>query len=497
METIDNFRGDAFPDLDKANAAKPITDLVSSLIADDKEIYQIANDEKDKRRNQLKIDYCSFEQSQKTAIDRGNKNACADKKQFDSISTQQATARGLVESAIKLPPSGTTNPYGNGKKQANLPKQVTAGAVRGGTRANRNRPLSKTKFHQGANGLVSSNTHYVTPVKPSNQVEKAKANYEGFMLAQAGKRGTSIGDRAIVFSANGTPHYGDSYLDKSLQDNLSANQATATPAVTAIPKSIKATKPIDADKLNRAKAGQIHPKSDTMGNILALGVVAAAVTAVMFAIQYVLGLVAFIMQIQTLTSTVTNLSASFLAIFNNVIALFGLGKDVAKPMQETFDGIFNNAFGKGNVDYVKLQFAKINTTFTAGVNILQKVGTASDSLGNAIQESGNNTSRIGNALKGAGIIGDGIKWMNEQITAKSSQPGKLGDITNALNTTNQLSDSLSSIVQDVVTAKTEQERLEKEYTAQEKEKLEGESKATEKHTDPDLPEIPAISQGNL
>jgi hypothetical protein len=234
-----------------------------------------------------------------------------------------------------------------------------------------------------------------------------------------------------------------------------------------------------------------------MGNILALGVVAAAVTAVMFAIQSVLGLVAFIMQIQTLTSTVTNLSASFIAIFNNVVALFGLGKDVAKPMEETFDGIFNNAFGKSNVDYVKLQFAKINTTFTAGVNILQKVGTASDSLGNAIQESGNNTSRIGNALKGAGIIGDGIKWMNEQITAKSSQPGKLADITNALNTTSQLSDSLSSIVQDVVTAKTEQERLDKDYAAKEKEKSEGESKATEKHTDPELPEIPAINQGSL
>lgn len=497
MTTEDKFRGDLFPDLEKANAAKPITDLVSKLLSEDKEIYDIANDEKEKRRKQLAIDYCSFEKSQKTAVEAGNKNSCADKKQFDDIAKQQADNRRKQDKSIKLPPSGTTRPYGNGKKQTKLPKPRTSSAVAGGARANRNQKLSSSKFHQGGNGLVSQNKFYVTPITPSNQTEKAKANYESFMGAQAGKRGSSVGDRAIVFSGNGTPHYGDSYLDKSLQENLSANQATSTPTVTAIPKQIKTAKPINADKLNRTKAGQIHPKSDSIGNILALGVVAAAVTAVMFAIQYVIGLVSFILQIQTLTSTVTNLSASFIAIFNNVVALFGLGKDVAKPMEETFDGILNNAFGKSNIDYVKLQFAKINTTFTAGVNILQKVSNSSDSLGNAIQESGNNTSRIGNALKGAGIIGDGVKWMNEQITAKSNQRGKLADLNNALSTTTELSDSLSAIVQDVATAKTEQERLDKEYQAKEKEKLDGEVKATEKHTDPDLPEIPPINQGSL
>ena len=497
MDIEDNFRGDAFPDLAKANAAKPLTDLVAKLIKDDKELYQIADDEKFKQRKQLEVDFCSFSMSQRTAVEAGNSNACADKKQFDSIAAQQQTYRSNLDVAVRLPGSTTTKPYGNGKTQTKLPKPRTAGAVSGGAKANRNRPLSNTTFNRGGQGLISNKTHYVTPIKPSNQPEKAAANHKAYMQAHAGKRGTSLGDRAIVISGNGTPHYGDSYLDKANQENLSANQATATPAVTAIPKAIKAAKPIDADKLNRAKAAQIHPKSDTLANIAALGVIAAAVTAVMFAINYVISLVGFVMQIQTLTSTVTNISASFVGIFNNVISLFGLGKDVAKPLEDTIDGVLNNAFGKENVQYVKFQFAKINTMFTAGVNILQKIGTSSSNLSNAIEESGNNTSRIGNALKGAGIIGDGINWMNEQISAKESAPGKIANLNNALNNVSTLSTDLSSIVQDVSTAKTELDRLEKENTDKQKDKLDGEIKAKDIYTDPEIPEIPEIKQGDV
>jgi hypothetical protein len=496
VEEKDKFRGDAFPDLNKAKKAKPLTDLVAKMMQEDKELYQIAQDEKIERRKQLKHDFCSFELSQKSALERGNANACADKAQFDNIAKQQAKSKANVEAKVKLPGSNTVKPYGKSKKQTKLPKQRSAGAFHGGVRANRNRPMSKTNFNVGSQGLVIKGNHYITPIKPSNQADKAANNYQNFILSQAGKRGTAVGDRAIVFSGNGTPHYGDSYLDKSLQENLSANQATSTPAITTIPKQIKTTKAIDADKLNRAKNGQIHPKSDTMGNILALGVVAAAVSAIMFAIQYVIGLVSFVLQIQTLTSTVTNIAASFLGIFNNISALFGLGKDVTKPLEETIDGMLNNVFGKDKVEYVKLQFAKINTAFTAGTNILQKIGSTSTNLSNAIEDGANNTSRIGNAMKSAGIIGDGIKWMNEQISAKQNAPGKIGDLNNALSTVGTLSSDLSAIVADVSTAKEAQEKLQKDFDAKDKDKKEGEEKATETHTDPEIPSIPTIRSGD-
>ncbi len=66
MSIKDKFRGDLFPDLDKAKLAKPITDLVSKLLSEDKEIYQIANDEKEKRRKQgerTKMGYVSIDKN--------------------------------------------------------------------------------------------------------------------------------------------------------------------------------------------------------------------------------------------------------------------------------------------------------------------------------------------------------------------------------------------------------------------------------------------------
>ena len=495
--TEDKFTSAAFPDLEKASAAKPLTDFVAKLIADDTELYQIAEDEKLKQRKQLDTDYCSFALSQKTAVEAGNRNSCADQKQMNNIAKQQAISRGAVDRTIKLPPSTTTTPYGKGKYQTKLPKRVTSGAVRGGTRANRNPQPDRTKFNQGGQGLTTKLVHYVTPITPSNQPDKATANHKAFMQSQAGKRGTSIGDRAIVFSSSGTPHYGDSYLDKSHQENLSANQATSTPGVTSIPQKIKATKPIDAGKLNREKAAQMHPKGDTMGNMIALGAIAAAVTAVLFAIGSVINLVGFVMQIQTLTSTITNISASFLSIFNNVSGLFGLGKNVTKPLEETIDGMLNNAFGKENIAYVKLQLAKINTMFTAGVNIIQKIGTTSSNLNQAVEQNANNTSRIGNAMKSAGIIGDGINWFNEQISAREAAPGKITDLNNALTKAGTFSSDLSAIIQDVSTGKTELEKLDKEAKEKAKETKEGETKAIETHTDPVIPEIPEIKNGDV
>ena len=158
MEQKDKFRGDAFPDLDKAKKAKPITDLVARLLKEDTEIYQIAEDEKISRRNQLKHDFCSFELSQKSALELGNANACADKAQFENIAKQQAKSKVKVEKAVKLPGSNTLKPYGKGKKQTKLPKQRSAGAIQGGVRANRNRPLSKTNFNIGSQGLVVKST---------------------------------------------------------------------------------------------------------------------------------------------------------------------------------------------------------------------------------------------------------------------------------------------------------------------------------------------------
>jgi hypothetical protein len=48
----------------------------------------------------------------------------------------------------------------------------------------------------------------------------------------------------------------------------------------------------------------------------------------------------------------------------------------------------------------------------------------------------------------------------------------------------------------VKTGKEEEDRLQKEFDDKEKEKKDGEDKAVETHTDPDIPHIPTIRSGD-
>ena len=210
MDTQDKFRGDSFPDLAKAKLAKPITDLIAKLLKQDKELYQIAEDEKQKRRKQLVNDFNSFVISNAKAVEAGNTNSCTDKKQMEDIATQQDDERRKKDEVINLPDSKSKSLYGSNATQTQLPPLRTAGAVRGGAKTNRNQSLQTVSFNKAAKGLVTENTHYVGAVAPSNYTAKASENYKRFVEAQAGKRGRSIGDAAVVFSSNGTPHYGDS-----------------------------------------------------------------------------------------------------------------------------------------------------------------------------------------------------------------------------------------------------------------------------------------------
>jgi hypothetical protein len=497
----DKFRGDAFPDLAKAKSAKAITNLVSILRKDDKELYKIAEDEKQSLRTQYINNFKSFHQSNESAVTRGNQNSCVDKHQFDLISAKQSKNRYEDDKKYQLPNSTQSKIYTNKvtnskKKQTKLPKTRNVNAVRS-NKIYRPPSLTGSYFNQGGQGLTTEDVHYVTPITPSNFADKAEENYKAFIRGQAGSRGTAIGDRAVVFSMNGTPHYGDSYLDKSLQENLSANQATSTPSILAVPKNIKFTKPIDSANLNRYTNGQVHPKSDSVGNMLALGGIAAAVTAILFAIQYVVQLVSFVMHIQQLTATVTNIAQSFLGIFNNISALLGLSEDVTKPLEQSIDGLLNNVFGKDKVDYVKLQFAKINTVFTAGVNILNSVRSSSNTLGNAVEVNANNTSKIGNSLKSMGFIDEKVAWFNEEVRVDFDGNTKLAGLNNGLNLVSSVSSDLLSITTDIKSAKEDLDKKDKAYEDKKKQDSETIKKVEKNYIDEQIPETPNISAGDL
>lgn len=492
MSEYDIPPGSQFPDLGKANLDKNLGDLVKGLIGEDKELFQLAQDQKLKLKRQQAIDRKSFILSQGTALERGNTNACNTKHTIEKIGTKQSDqVKPIVIAGTKQNSPLTTPAKPNQRpKTTKLPKTRSAAPISGA----RARPSSLSGFrsNQGLAPAVSTKPHYIQPIETTNSSVKAKRNLEKFVSAQSGNRGTSIGDRAIVFSANGTPYYGDSYLDKNLNENLAANQATSNAPISQIPKKLEVGKPISSNPLQQQPRANVSPKSDTTGNLLVLGAIGAAVTAVLFFFQYVIMFVGFILQVSSVTSTITNIAGSFVAILNNIGSFFGLGEDLLQPISSTFDSILNNTFGKDKVDYAKYQFAKISAAFVAGQNLVNKVSGLNNTIGKVTEDNANNTSKIGNALKAMGMLASGEGWMREDNKVNQG----VGKVGGGLESVSGLASSLSEIISDVKTAKEQLESLDKEQAEKEKSAKEGEEKATDKHEDSWVPDADIIRGGN-
>jgi hypothetical protein len=484
--------GSEFPDLGKAKLNLGLENLVKRLLDDDQEIYQLAQDKKVELHKQREIDLKSFWESQVGAIERGNQNACDTKNLLDRVRSNQADK---VE-PIVLPSPAIRLPYGKGKNQTKLPKTRSSGPSIG----NRTRPpsIATLPVNQLLEPAVSTATHRIDTIDPNNYRDKASRNMRQFGRAQAGQRGTSVGDRAVVFTANGTPMYGDSYLDKNNAENFAANQATSNQPLSQIPKDIKANKPMSAAGLQQQPRANVAPKGDTTSNLLMLTGIAVAITTVLFLFQHILIFVELILQVSSVTSTITNIAGSFVAILNNMGSLFGLGEGLIDPISKTFDSMLNNTMGQDKVDYMKYQFAKISSGFVAGQNILNKVTGLNNTVGKVTEDNANNTSKIGNAMKAMGMFNTNVPWMNEdnkvQVGAGKAG-GAIGKVNQALDKISGLSNSLAEISSDVKTQVDEQKNLDKQYQERAKSDKDGVSKATEIHADEHIADLETLLGG--
>jgi hypothetical protein len=480
-----------FPDLLKAEGAESLTDLVRGFIERDEEPIELVRETKERLNNQRVIDFKSFLGSQEIAVERGNRNACADQKQYSDIANQQNRNAQETWADRQLPYSKPAKLYGNSPGQTKLPKPVSTGAIRLGSGAAKRPTIESYRGNQGRQ-QTKGKPYQVTTITPSLYEDKAKGNYQRFIAAQAGKRGTAIGDRAVVFSANGTPHYGDSILDKSLQENLSANMAAAAPPISEVPSQITTGTKLPAKDLTRNKNGQVAPKLDIPTALAATGAAAAAITLVMIPLQYLVNFFTFILQVQTATSNIRNIATSTTTFIGNIGYLIGFDKDMMKPVDENFSGILNNIFGKDKVDYVKLQFAKLSVAVNAAVNIVDSVRDSANVLGNAVQTGARNTSKIGNALKAARVLDSKFDWMDEKISA-SRNTGTLAGVNNALSTTGQVASELANVTREIKDAAEEAAALEKEYQEKlEREKKDHTGETSPKYVDKAAPVIPTI-----
>lgn len=478
FDALEKFDRSHFPDLDAAEAAVSL----ETLITPGRPAAKIAAAEQDKQEKQLGTDFCSFGLSLKTATERGGENACAEKHQYEKIDDQLGAwqAKNTPKNLIRQP----TRPYTASRK---LPKPV---AIAPG--APKARSLSQTKINYGATSKKPG-TYYVPTIEPTIDKDRQNRQATNFVKAQAGQRGVAVGDAAVVLGANGQPYPGSSYLDRADRYNQSANLASSTPPVLEAPTAIKA-KSIGSGKKPGAEAGQIAPQSNTAGNIMALLGIAGIITAIMFALQYVISTIAFIFNMQSLLTTCNNIAASFSALFNTVGGLLGLGEDISKPLDDTMNGILNSAFGKEKVDYVKYQWGKVSSALSAAGNVISSFRSLSSTLGNAVEIGANSTGRIGNALKAMGFFDRSIGAFDEKVSAKQSN-SKLVRVDSSLQVGASASSALSQAVGDIKSGREEQENLDKEFEAK-KEESENNKTEAEKRDRPESVTVPTFKPGD-
>lgn len=479
--------GASFPDFKKAAAAKGLEDLLKK-VEPDESIFEPVNKKKKELEKQYRGDFVAAIQSHEIAINAGNKNSCKDKKQF------AAGAKKQQDWAIKNTKKVVLPSYGARKiapKKMPKTRGVSPMADKKGKQP-LHPSIARTKL--GGSNTQAEIEYRVETITP--QKLDGKNNFRNFVAGQAGFKGKAI-DKSLTITHDGTPQYGDDEINQANQDNLSANLAN-TPPTLDFPTKVGKGTVIDAGKLSRSQPGQMQDKGDTIGNIAKLGAIGVIVTGLLFLIRDIIGVVGFIINIANLTNTVTNVSQSFLAIFDGIASLMGLNKGVSKPISDTFDGILNNVFGKEKVEYVKYNLARINAVFTAGANVLGKVRSTSAALAQGIEQDAQNTSKIGNALRRAGVVDEKLSIMDEKITVNIDK-SQLKILSEKLSKVDNVSSELSGIVGDIKTANEELTQLDKNKA--EKEKADKEQKilvdksegaATGKPV-----EIPRLSSGGI
>jgi hypothetical protein len=479
--------GASFPDEQKAAAAKGLKDLLGK-VKPGQSIFEPANEEKAKLEKQYRGDFRAAVMSHGVAVAAGNSNSCADKKQFGAAATDQQLYTNKQTKRIELPSYGARR-----VAPKKMPKSRGLSPVANGAGKQPAHPsIARAKL--GGVNTQTPGDYRLETVTP--QKLDGKVNFKNYVRSQAGYKGKAI-DKSVSISHDGTPMYGDDEINQANQDNLSANLAN-TPPTLDFPATVSSGATIDANKLERKQPGQTQDKGNTIGNMAILGAIGVAVTAILFLIRDILGMAAFVVNIASLTSTVTNIAQSFLAIFDSIGSLMGLGEGVTQPISDTFDGILNSIFGKEKVEYVKYNFARINAVFTAGANVLGKVRSTSVALAAGIETDAQNTSKIGNALRRAGVVDERLALMDEKI-AVNVDKSQIKILNEKLAKVTNVSSELSGAASDIKTAKDElksidEQRAEKAKEA--KEKLSEVGKAEEAATGKPVA-VPTLNSGGV
>jgi hypothetical protein len=275
-----------------------------------------------------------------------------------------------------------------------------------------------------------------------------------FREAVDGKEGSTIGQKALFYDINGRPLRGTGAIARQAKETqLSASTAVLNQSVgtsagatpTAAPQLKAGSHP------NKKKAGE------TKGNFaVGLGTIAliAVGLAALLPMHFVTSAITFINSLVSFFTTTRNAVATYTAILDSALSLFGI-KGATKGFSDILNGMIDNAFGKENVQEAKANFAKTLNSVSSSVKLAEKIQQARSNTDNKVDAMAIQLGIVNNGMKDSGLLPpdspymkqsqDIDKFIESRSTGEGADPDladNLKDITGEIKTGEKITQEL-------------------------------------------------------
>jgi hypothetical protein len=338
----------------------------------------------------------------------GEKNACGAAKQASYFAARQQkyiNAYGWIEFESA---TGAKNAYdynaGDGRWRLASKKRDTAPIAIPSGRKRLGANLGHSKHHtykSGRGTLKPKGTFY------QRRVVEDRRSYavSEFERSVNGAEGKTIGQRAVLFNADGSITRGANAIrDQQVANELAASIPSKSPNTSVLPATIKTAKP-EKTKSHKNKT-PIGQTNDLAGGVAAVGGITAmvAIVACLLPMHFVTSAITFLTSITTFFTNVNNTVNTYLAITDALLGIFGF-KNATKGIKGFITKIVDNAFGgPKNAQDVKAAFASGINSVSTTTKLLEKMQSIRQGTDNKVDGLAIQLGTVNNSLKDAGLV---------------------------------------------------------------------------------------------
>jgi hypothetical protein len=388
---------------------------------------------------------------------RGQKNSCAQSKAWNQYSQDIARANSPYILKFEL--------VGNFPFRHEVAKHSIA-IPKPATRAGKNLKGVDGRFQRIKPRQQRQRYHTAKVITTPSEAEKAEAGQ--FESSVNGDNGRTIGQRALFYDRNGNPLRGTGAIARAGKEaGMSASTATLNQSTgSAAGATPTAAPPLKvANHPNKKRAGQTTDKGGGLGGLAAIGLMGAAMAALL-PMHFVTSAITFLNSVITFFTTTRNAIDTYTAIVDALLGLFGM-RGATKGFKGFINGLIDNAFGKENIAYAKATFASTLNSVATGVKLAEKIQQSRAQTDNKIDDLALGLGTVNNSLKEAGLVPPDSPFMQ----SSQSIDQFVKDRTTGEGVDQNLKDNIYKLTEELKTHEEAEKELKEEAETQRKAKV--------------------------